>query len=192
MTELAQEIARCRLCVDHLELGPRPIVQYSAQSRLVVVGQAPGSKVHESGIAWNDPSGERLREWTGLAKTEFYDSEQVGLVPMGFCYPGKGTSGDLPPRPECAPQWHARIFAILPPTRLTLLVGAYAQERYLPAAKGLGMTERVKHFASFMPQYFPLPHPSWRSTSWMKRNPWFDSEVLPQLRAAIRDALTTC
>ncbi len=190
MTDLAQEIAQCRICADYLKLGPRPIVQFSARSRLVIVGQAPGSKVHESGIPWNDPSGQRLREWTGLDEADFYDSSQVALVPMGFCYPGKGASGDLPPRPECAPLWHDRILATLPQTRLTLLVGAYAQEQYLPAAKRLGMAERVRQFASFLPAYFPLPHPSWRSTSWITRNPWFERDVLPPLRAAIRAVLS--
>jgi uracil-DNA glycosylase len=182
---LRAEIAACRVCAQHLAAGPRPIVQFSATSRIVIIGQAPGTRVHESGIPWDDASGERLREWTGLTPDIFYDATKVALVPMGFCYPGTGTSGDLPPRPECAPLWHDRVMATLPDDRLVLLVGSYAQERYLPDAKRLSLTERVRAFATFMPSFFPLPHPSWRSTGWMKKNPWFETDVLPELRAAI-------
>jgi uracil-DNA glycosylase len=182
---LRAEIAACRVCAQHLAAGPRPIVQFSATSRIVIIGQAPGTRVHESGIPWDDASGERLREWTGLTPDIFYDATKVALVPMGFCYPGTGTSGDLPPRPECAPLWHDRVMATLSADRLVLLVGSYAQERYLPEAKRLSLTERVHAFATFGPSFFPLPHPSWRSTGWMKKNPWFESEVLPKLRAAI-------
>jgi uracil-DNA glycosylase len=186
---LRTEIAACRACAQHLAVGPRPITQFSATSRIVIIGQAPGTRVHESGIPWDDASGERLREWTGLTPDLFYDPAKVALVPMGFCYPGTGPSGDLPPRPECAPLWHERVLAMLPVNRVTLLVGSYAQERYLPQLKRLSLTERVRSFAASGPDYFPLPHPSWRSTGWMKKNPWFEAEVLPALRALITGQL---
>lgn len=186
ISALKADIAACNVCAAQLHAGPRPILQFSATARLVIIGQAPGRKVHESGVPWDDASGDRLREWTGLGKAEFYDASKVALVPMGFCYPGTGASGDLPPRPECAPLWHERVLDVLPPDRLTLLVGSYAQVRYLPATKKLSLTERVRSFASFGPQFLPLPHPSWRSTGWMARNPWFETDVLPALRCAVR------
>lgn len=190
MTHLIDEIRRCTVCASHLAAGPRPIVQFSGTARLLIIGQAPGTRVHESGIPWNDASGDRLREWTGLNKAAFYDPAKVALVPMGFCYPGTGSSGDLPPRPECAPLWHDRVLAQLPANRLTLLVGSYAQARYLPAAKRLSLTERVRAFASFGPKFLPLPHPSWRSTGWMTRNPWFETDLLPALQRAVRGQLS--
>lgn len=186
---LLRAIRDCRVCADMLAAGPRPIVQFSATARLVIIGQAPGTRVHESGIPWDDASGARLREWTGLGEAEFYDPAIVALLPMGFCYPGTGTSGDLPPRPECAPLWHDRVLALLPADRLTLLVGSYAQARYLPHTKSLSLTERVRRCQSFAPGHFPLPHPSWRSTGWMKANPWFADTVLPALQAAVRERL---
>lgn len=189
MTALIDEIRACRLCAPHLAAGPRPIVQFSATSRIVIIGQAPGARVHASGIPWDDASGERLREWTGLTSDVFYNPALIALVPMGFCYPGTGTSGDLPPRPECAPLWHDRVMAVLPPVRLTLLVGSYAQDRYLPSAKTRTMTEKVRYFAEFDPPFFPLPHPSWRSTGWMRKNPWFEADVLPALRRRTAEML---
>lgn len=189
MTSLIEEIRACTLCAESLAAGPRPIVQFSATSRIVIIGQAPGTRVHESGVPWDDASGERLRDWTRLTPDIFYDPAQIALVPMGFCYPGIGASGDLPPRSECAPLWHDRVMAVLPPDRLTLLVGAYAQERYLPAAKTRTMTEKVRRFAEFGPSFFPLPHPSWRSTGWMRKNPWFEVEVLPSLRNRVAEML---
>ena len=185
LADLIAEIRACTVCAPHLAAGPRPIVQFSATARIVIIGQAPGTRVHESGVPWDDTSGERLREWTGLAPATFYDPAKVALVPMGFCYPGTGASGDLPPRPECAPLWHERVLATLRPDRLTLLVGSYAQERYLPTAKRLSLTERVRGFADFGPEFFPLPHPSWRSTGWMAKNPWFASDLLPVLREKV-------
>lgn len=182
---LLREIRACTLCAAYLPAGPRPIIQLSATASIVIIGQAPGTRVHESGIPWDDASGDRLREWTGLTPETFYDLARVALVPMGFCYPGTGESGDLPPRPECAPTWHDRVMAVLPPGRLTLLVGSYAQARYLPLAKKLSLTARVQAFRSYGPDIFPLPHPSWRSTGWMKRNPWFEAEVVPALRHAV-------
>lgn len=176
---LREEIAACRVCEAHIE--PRPVATFSPTARLVIVGQAPGSAVHASGIPWDDPSGDRLRAWTGLDAATMYDPAQVALVPMGFCYPGRAGGGDKPPRRECAPLWHPRILNLLPPDRLTLLVGSYAQARYLPETRALGMTERVRRFAEFLPAFFPLPHPSWRSTIWMRKNPWFEADVLPML-----------
>lgn len=190
MTELIDEIRACTLCAAHLEAGPRPVAQFSTTARLVIIGQAPGRKVHESGIPWDDASGDRLREWIRLGKAEFYDASKVALIPMGFCYPGTGTSGDLPPRPECAPLWHERVLGVLPPDRLTLLVGSYAQARYLSAAKKQSLTERVRSFTLFGPQFLPLPHPSWRSTGWMARNPWFESDVLPAVQSSVRNHLS--
>ena len=187
---LRREISACTVCAPFLAAGPRPVVQFSTTARLVIVGQAPGRLVHESGVPWDDASGDRLREWTGLSPDVFYDAAKVALVPMGFCYPGKGESGDLPPRPECAPLWHERVMACLPEARTTLLVGSYAQARYLPAARGQSLTERVRAFAEHAPAWFALPHPSWRSTGWMRKNPWFETEVLPELRAAVRAAIS--
>lgn len=188
MTPLHQAIASCTLCAAHLPHGVRPVVQFSARSRLVIVGQAPGSKVHASGIPWDDASGARLRQWTGLTTEELYDPARVAIVPMGFCYPGKGPSADLPPRRECAPQWHAQVMEAMPERQLTLLVGHHAQAYYL-GGKGITMTERVRQFHTGLPAFFPLPHPSWRSTAWMKQNPWFEDAVLPELQAQVRRVL---
>jgi uracil-DNA glycosylase len=183
---LLKEIRACAVCAKVLKAGPRPIVQFSAKSGVVIIGQAPGSRVHESGVPWNDDSGRRLRDWTGLSDEQFYDPDKVALVPMGFCYPGKGKSGDLPPRPECAPLWHQRVLGLLKHRRLTLLVGSYAQTSYLRTAN---MTDTVQSFRTHMPEYFPLPHPSWRSGLWIRRNPWFEKDVVPALRSAVRRAL---
>lgn len=183
--DLAAEIRACVRCAASLPAGPRPIIQFSQTARILIIGQAPGSKVHQTGVAWNDPSGDRLRDWTGLSKAVFYDQAKVALMPMGFCYPGKGASGDLPPRPECAPLWHHRILARLPADRLTLLVGQYAQAAYLPPGRR-SMTEAVRGFRDFGPALFPLPHPTWRSVGWARRNPWFETEVLPALVEAVR------
>lgn len=173
------------MCAASLPSGPRPITQFGATSRVVIIGQAPGTRVHASGIPWDDASGERLREWTGLSPADFYNPAKVALVPMGFCYPGTGDSGDLPPRPECAPLWHDRVLALLPQDRLVLLVGSYAQARYLPGARRTSLTDTVRRYDDFGPMYFPLPHPSWRSTGWIKKNPWFEADVLPVLRQAL-------
>ncbi|WP_434784980.1 uracil-DNA glycosylase family protein [Qipengyuania zhejiangensis] len=182
---LGREIAGCRLCAEHLPHGVRPIVSFSTTARLLIIGQAPGSKVHESGIPWDDASGNRLRDWTGLSREQMYDPAQVALVPMGFCYPGKSSGGDKPPRPECARTWHAQVLGQLPQNRLTLLVGTYAQAYYLPGSRKLTLTERVRNFRAFLPAHFPLPHPAWRSATWMRQNPWFEAEVLPRLRSEI-------
>ena len=186
--DLHREIKACSICAEHLPLGPRPVVQFSPRSRILIIGQAPGTKVHESGIPWDDDSGDRLRDWLGMDKATFYDADTVALVPMGFCYPGKAKGGDAPPRRECAPQWHSRVLDILPEGCLTLLVGAYAQAHYLPHTKKISMTERVRRHAEFAP-YFPLPHPAWRVRMWIAKNPWFESEVLAALRKRVAEAL---
>ncbi|PXA87169.1 IclR family transcriptional regulator [Nostoc sp. 3335mG] len=186
---LLRDISACTVCAPHLPLGPRPIVQFSATSRILIIGQAPGTKVHASGVPWQDDSGDRLREWTGIGRDEFYDPAKVALMPMGFCYPGKAAGGDAPPRAECAPLWHQRILDLLPPDRLTILVGSYAQQRYLPTDAGGTLVDRVSAFERFAPAIFPTPHPSWRSVGWQTRNPWFGEELLPKLRAAIREKL---
>lgn len=184
MAALAQEVRGCTACAAHLAHGARPVVQFSATSRILIIGQAPGSRVHASGVPWDDRSGLRLREWTGLSLQQLHDPALVAIVPMGFCYPGKGNSGDLPPRRECAPLWHDRVLSTLPSDRLTLLVGTYAQARYLPQTKGWTLAQRVRRHEAFAP-LFPLPHPSWRSTLFMRDNPWFEAEVLPVLRQAV-------
>jgi uracil-DNA glycosylase len=183
---LLAAIRACTVCADHLSAGPRPIVQFSDTSRVVIIGQAPSARVHAGGMPWNDDSGDRLRAWTGLSKDEFYDPTKVALLSMGLCYPGRRSGGDLPPRPECAPLWHARIMELLPPGRLTLLVGSYAQHAYLNLSKGATLAETVRAFDSYGPGFFPVPHPAWRSMLWIKRNPWFEEAVLPTLRSRVR------
>jgi len=165
------------------------VVQFSRTAQILIISQAPGTKVHASGIPWDDQSGARLREWLGISSQDFYNPEKVAIMPMGFCYPGKGKTGDLPPRPECAPLWHDKILAQLPSDRLTLLIGSYAQARYLPWTAPRLQTDRVKAFSSFLPTFFPLPHPSWRCVSWMARNPWFESKLLPVLRETVKKRL---
>jgi uracil-DNA glycosylase len=189
LNDLLVEVRRCRHCALHLPLGPRPVLQAGRGARILIVGQAPGSKVHESGIPWRDQSGERLREWMDITEEAFYDPTRVALMPMGFCYPGASNGADLPPRPECAPLWHGRLIAAMPKLQLTLLVGIHAQAYYLRDRKKPTMTDTVKAFAAFRPTLLPLPHPSWRSTGWMSRNPWFEKKVLPELRKAVRRIL---
>jgi len=187
LNSLLNDVRACRVCADVLPLGPRPVVQISATARILIASQAPGTKAHESGIPFSDASGDRLREWMDVSTDEFYDVVSVAILPMGFCYPGRLPSGgDARPRSECAPLWRGRLLAQMPNLRLTLLVGAYAQA----GAWGPGkMNERVMAFRDYLPTVFPLPHPSWRSQHWAARNPWFDAEVLPALREAVRDAL---
>jgi uracil-DNA glycosylase len=181
------EVRACRACRDLLPLGPRPVFQISATARILIASQAPGTKVHASGIPFSDRSGDRLCEWMGMSKARFYDPQDIAIVPMGLCYPGRGPSGDSPPRPECAPLWRERLIAAMSGLRLTLLVGSYAQTHVLGRGS---VTERVRDFAAYLPEYFPLPHPSWRVSVWSRNNPWFEQQVLPALRAAIRRALS--
>jgi uracil-DNA glycosylase len=183
---LLKEIRACRLCEAQLPLGPKPVLRASATARLLVVGQAPGIRVHESGIPWNDASGMRLREWLRMERERFYDQSQVAIVPMGFCYPGKGSSGDLPPRPECRQTWHPQLIPLLTNIELILLIGHYAQDFFLGARRRGTLTDTVRAWADYAPRYFPLPHPSPRNVGWFKQNPWFEAEVLPALRERIR------
>jgi uracil-DNA glycosylase len=184
---LIAEVRACTKCAAVLPLGPRPVFQMSRTATLLIASQAPGTKVHASGIPFSDPSGDRLREWTGLSDEQFYDPAKVAILPMGLCYPGRAKGGgDARPRPECAPLWRRRLLAAMPAIRLTLVVGSYAQNHILgPGA----MTPRVRDFRSFLPSHFPLPHPSWRSRLWAERNPWFGDSVLPALREGVARAL---
>ena len=182
LDSLAAQARACTLCAAHLPLGPRPVFRISATARLLIIGQAPGTKVHATGTPWNDASGERLRFWMGIGRAAFYDNARVAIMPMGFCYPGTlPNGGDAPPRPECAPAWHEKFLALMPQIRLTLLVGSYAQKRYLG---GISMTENVRNFSAH-PRYMALPHPSWRTIGWEAKNPWFGVEILPRLRALV-------
>ncbi len=187
LADVAAAARDCRHCASTLPLGPRPVFRVSTTATLLIAGQAPGTKVHETGIPWNDPSGERLRRWLAMDAATFYDESRIAILPMGFCYPGRlPNGGDAPPRPECAPLWRNRLLAAMPSIRLTLLVGSYAQVHAL----GRGpMTNRVRNFQAYLPDRFPLPHPSWRTTAWERRNPWFEAEALPALRAAVTASL---
>lgn len=189
LNALLDEIRACRACTDVLPHEPRPVVQAGVGARVLIIGQAPGSRVHASGMAWDDDSGDRLRDWTGLSREEFYDPDRVAHMPSGFCYPGRGSGGDLPPRPECAPLWHEKLRTHLPQVRLTLLVGQYAQKRYLPKGFAANLTEAVRKWRDAPSGMFPLPHPAWRSRLWMAKHPWFEAEALPDLRDRVRTAL---
>ncbi len=190
LDDLLAQIRACRVCAEVLPLGPRPTLRAAASARVMIVGQAPGTRVHETGIPWNDRSGDRLRQWMGLDRDTFYDESRIAIVPMGFCYPGVDASGgDAPPRPECAPLWHDRLRALLPRVELTILAGAYGQARYLAGQRGASMTETVSRWRDVMPRFFPPPHPSWRNTAWLKRNPWFEAEAVPALRRRLEGLL---
>lgn len=183
---LLAEIRACRICAAHLPHGPRPVVRASSTARLCIIAQAPGIRVHETGLSFNDPSGDRLRDWLKLDRETFYDEARVAIVGMGFCFPGHDThGGDLPPRRECAEAWHKRLFSALPAFKLTLLVGTYAQKRYLGSGAKANMTETVRAWKEYAPPYVPLPHPSWRNNAWLKQNPWFADELLPSLRRRV-------
>lgn len=170
------------VCKSYLPDLPKPVVQASVNAKIVIIGQAPGKKVQQSGIPWDDQSGNELRRWLGVTKEQFYDDRLFALIPMGFCYPGKGISGDLPPRPECAPLWHERLLKPIKDVRLTILIGQYAQNYYLKDVKKRSLTERVRNFRDYLPSFLPLVHPSPRNKIWQKRNPWFESEVVPFIR----------
>ena len=186
LAALLRDVRACRVCAADLPLGPRPVLRAKASARLLVIGQAPGTKVHESGIPWNDRSGDRLREWLQLDPEVFYDEKRVAIMPMGFCYPGvDANGGDRPPRRECAPLWHSRVLQRLPNIELTLLVGGYAQKYYLRDGRAATVTEAVCEWRKYTPRFIPLPHPSWRNIGWLKRNPWFNSELLPLLRERV-------
>ena len=193
MTDLASllaEVRACTVCADRLPLGPRPVLRAESSARVLIIGQAPGTRVHETGIPWNDRSGDRLRAWLDMDRDAFYDAARIAIVPMGFCYPGRDPrGGDNPPRPECAPLWHERLLTALPAVRLTLLVGMHAQAYYLGDRRQVTLTETVRAWRAYGPDVLPLPHPSWRNTAWLRKNPWFESDLLPDLRHRLRDAI---
>ena len=189
MKSLLNDIRKCTICKESLPLGPNPVLSVSKQSKIAVIGQAPGTKVHASGIPWDDPSGKQLRKWLDVSDEEFYDENKFAIVPMGFCYPGKGKSGDLPPRKECAPQWHDLIWGHTNNIELTLLIGQYAQRYYLKNDFKQNLTDNVKAFKQFLPKYFPLPHPSPRNRFWLSKNHWFEIKALPILRNQVRSIL---
>lgn len=186
LTQLLTEIRSCRECESDLPCEPRPVLAASETAPILIIGQAPGKRVHETGVAWDDPSGKRLREWLNIDSEQFYDSAKVALVPMGFCYPGKGKSGDLPPRPECADLWHERLLSQLTNVKLTLLVGQYAQKRYLGDRTKSNLTETVRAWNEYWPAFLPLPHPSPRNNIWLSKNPWFEDDVLPRLKSRVK------
>ena len=182
---LLAAVRGCRACEAHLPLGPRPVLQASASARLLVVGQAPGRRVHESGVPWDDASGERLRAWMGIDRRTFYDAAQVAIIPIAYCYPGRGEDGDLPPRRECAELWLSHLLARLPRIESTLLVGGYAQHRFLGARRKPSLTETTCAWREYAPRFMPLPHPSPRNQPWFKRHSWFERDVLPALRSRV-------
>ncbi len=187
-SQLVTAVRQCRLCEASLPHGPRPVVQIDPQARILIAGQAPGRRVHESGVPFDDPSGDRLRDWMGISKDTFYDAGKIAILPMGFCFPGTGKSGDLPPRPECAKEWRQQLLDVLPRIRLTLLIGQFAQRWHLDD-KDKNLTETVRAWRSYGPAVIPLPHPSPRNNIWLKKNPWFAKSLLPRLEKMTRNAL---
>jgi uracil-DNA glycosylase len=189
LDRLLAEIRACRLCEAQLPLGPRPVLRASATARLLIAGQAPGTRVHASGIPWDDPSGDRLRGWLRLSRDQFYDEARIAIVPMGLCYPGKGARGDLPPRPECARTWHPRLLPLLDKVELVLAIGRHAQTWHLGGTIRPTLADTVRHYGDYAPRVFPLPHPSPRNIGWFRANPWFEADVLPVLRQRVDQVL---
>lgn len=183
--DILQEARNCTICAPYLENGVRPVFVVHPKARINIIGQAPGRKVHASGIPWDDASGKRLREWLGVDKATFYDPEKFAIMPMGFCYPGTGKSGDLPPRKECAPKWHNPMLQMMPDIQLTLLFGMYAQTEYLGTARKKNLTETVRNWHEYLPEYLPLPHPSPRNYIWVRKNSWFEADVVPFLQERV-------
>ena len=188
LSSLLAQVRACSLCARNLPLGPRPVLQVHAAARILVAGQAPGRKVHETGVPFNDASGDRLRAWLGVSREVFYNEKQIAILPMGFCFPGTGKSGDLPPRPECAPTWRKPLLSRLKHLQLTLVIGQYAQAYHLPGGRA-SLTEVVSAWRDHWPRVVPLPHPSPRNNPWLKRNPWFEDELLPMLRVRVATVL---
>ncbi len=186
---LLQKVRACTLCAEYLPMGPRPVVQMHPDARILIAGQAPGRKVHETGLPFNDASGDRLRKWLGMTRETFYDASKVAIIPMGFCYSGTGKSGDLPPRPECAPTWRDKLLSQLPNLQMTLVIGQYAQTWHLPKA-GKSVTETVQSWQKYWPTLVPMPHPSPRNTLWLRRNPWFEEDVIPMVRDKVQGILS--
>lgn len=189
MKSLLKEISNCTICKKHLPFAPRPVLQAGSDAKIIIIGQAPGLKVQQSGKPWDDASGKKLREWLGVTEEIFYDPKKIALIPMGFCYPGKGASGDLPPRPECAPQWHQLLLSAMKKVELIILIGQYSQNYYLGKKAGENLTETVKSFKKYLPDYFVLPHPSPRNRFWLVKNTWFEKETLPSLRKNVKEIL---
>lgn len=189
MQDLLHDIRQCRICEAHLPLGAKPIAEAHRDSKIVLLSQAPGRVAHQKGIAWDDASGKRLREWLGVDEDTFYNSKNFAIMPMGFCYPGKGKSGDLPPRKECAPQWHDLLWKELKSVELVILIGAYAQKQYLKKEAKRTLTETVANYRDYLPKYFTLPHPSPRNRFWLTKNPWFEDEVLSELKIKVNSIL---
>jgi uracil-DNA glycosylase len=190
LPNLLKEVRACTICAKHLTLGPRPVLQVDAKARILIAGQAPGRKVHENGVPFDDASGERLRQWMGVDRDLFYEPTIISILPMGFCYPGTGKSGDLPPRHECAPQWRKLVLAHMPDIELTLVIGQYAQDWHMSETKSASLTETVQGWRDQWPSLLPLPHPSPRNNIWLKANPWFTRDVVPALQARVSDILT--
>ena len=186
MNNLLSEIRDCTICKEFLPLGPRPVLSAHKKSKIIIIGQAPGTKVHKSGIPWDDQSGKRLRSWLNVDNETFYNPEIFGIIPMGFCYPGKGKSGDLPPRKECAPQWHQLLWDEMKEVKLVLLIGQYAQKYYLKEKAKRTLTETVWNYGEYLPEFFVLPHPSPRNGIWLKKNDWFEKEVVPNLTERVK------
>ncbi len=189
MDKLLSDIRGCEVCKAHLPLGPRPVVSGHPKAKIIIIGQAPGTKVHNSGIPWDDASGTQLRKWLNITDDLFYDETKIAIVPMGFCYPGKGKSGDLPPRPECAPLWHKPLFDTMPELKLIILIGQYAQKYYLKKDAKKTLTDTVSEYEKYLPTYFTLPHPSPRNRFWLTKNPWFEDHVVPVLRQKVKEIL---
>ncbi len=192
LEEFLIKVRSCQLCESHLPFDPRPVIQAASTARLLIIGQAPGTRVHQTGIPFNDPSGDRLRKWLGIDRNLFYDKTKIAIMPMGLCYPGKNPKGgDLPPRPECAPLWHQKIRSYLPDIKLTLLVGRYSQIYYLGDKAKKSGTETIYSWREYLPDFLPLPHPSWRNNTWLLKNVWFEKEILPflcnQIQSILRD-----
>jgi uracil-DNA glycosylase len=186
LSVVSREALACDACSAALPFKPKPIFRVGRTARLLIVGQAPGRRVHETGIPWNDPSGDVLRAWLGMQREAFYDTARIAIVPIGLCYPGTVNGADLPPCRECAPLWQPRFRAALPDIRLTLLVGSYAQAFYLKDRRKQTLADTVRAYRDYLPEFFPLPHPSWRNLGWLKRNPWFVKIVIPALRRRVK------
>jgi uracil-DNA glycosylase len=189
LQKLLREVRACRACEKHLPHGPNPVLQADVRSKILIISQAPGTKVHATSTVFNDKSGDRLRAWMGVSREEFYDPGNFSVMPMGFCYPGRGKSGDLPPRKECAPLWHGKITEAMPSLRLKILVGSYAQKHYLAGRMKENMTGTVRAWKEYLPEFFPVVHPSPRNQIWLKKHPWFERDVVPALAKAVRKAL---
>lgn len=183
MKDLLCEIRDCRICEDHLPFGPRPIIEATKNSKIILISQAPGRVVHESGVAWKDQSGKKLREWLGVDDDQFYDTSNFAILPMGFCYPGKAKTGDAPPRKECAPMWHDKVWQELNEVKLKILIGSYASKYYLGGNENL--TQKVGNYESYLPDFWPIPHPSPVNRFWRMKNPWFEDEIIPKLQDKI-------